>query len=71
MWKKTKTSSRAHNLTLCGQTKLDQADYIFLSAELNYGSLEEVLRNVKRYLCRPSSDGGSHLLWQQHVGQNS
>lgn len=45
--KNPKLAAELHNLTLCGQTKLDQADYVFLSAELNYGSLEEVLRNVK------------------------
>lgn len=40
-------AAELHNLTLCREAELDKADYIFLSSELNYGSLEEVLRNVK------------------------
>lgn len=40
-------SSELHSLTLCQETELDKADYIFLSSELNYGSMEEILKNAK------------------------
>ena len=41
-------AAELHNLTLCGETELNQADYIFLSSELNYSSMEEVLRHAKQ-----------------------
>ena len=40
-------SAELHSLTLCRESELDTADYIFLSSEMNYGSMEQILRNVK------------------------
>lgn len=40
-------SSELHSLTLCHEGNLDEADYVFLSSEMNYGSLEEILKNVR------------------------
>ena len=40
-------SSELHSLTLCREDELKIADYVFLSSEMNYGSLEQILRNVK------------------------
>lgn len=40
-------SSELHSLTLCREDELMIADYVFLSSEMNYGSLEQILRNVK------------------------
>lgn len=40
-------STELHNLTLCRETDLDKADYVFLSSEMNYGSMEQILKNVK------------------------
>lgn len=40
-------SSELHNLTLCKEAALDQADYVFLSSEMNYGSMEQILKNVR------------------------
>lgn len=40
-------SSELHNLTLCKEADLDQADYVFLSSEMNYGSMEQILKNVR------------------------
>lgn len=35
-------------LTLCEKTEFEKADYIFLSSELNYGSITEMMKNCKR-----------------------
>ncbi len=40
-------SADLHSLTLCHETDLDKADYIFLSSEMNYGSMEQILKNIK------------------------
>lgn len=40
-------SADLHSLTLCHEADLDEADYIFLSSEMNYGSMEQILKNVK------------------------
>lgn len=40
-------SAELHSLTLCRESELDQADYVFLSSEMNYGSMEQILKNVK------------------------
>ncbi|RHR28059.1 phosphonate C-P lyase system protein PhnH [Clostridium sp. AF19-22AC] len=40
-------SSELHSLTLCHEGSLDEADYVFLSSEMNYGSMEQILKNVK------------------------
>ena len=45
--KNPRLSSELHNLTLCREADLDQADYVFLSSEMNYGSMEQILKNVK------------------------
>ena len=37
-----------HDLTLCAPAALEEADYLFLSSEMNYGSIKEIFRNVKR-----------------------
>ena len=40
-------SADLHSLTLCHETDLDKADYIFLSSEMNYGSMEQILKHIK------------------------
>lgn len=40
-------SAELHSLTLARETGLCEADYVFLSSELNYGSMEQILKNVK------------------------
>ena len=45
--KNPRLSSELHNLTLCRESDLDRADYVFLSSEMNYGSMEQILKNVK------------------------
>lgn len=46
--KNQELASRLHNFTLCRNGHLGEADYVFLSAEMNYGSMEEILKNVKK-----------------------
>lgn len=46
--KNPRLSEALHNLTLCREGTLEEADYVFLSSEMNYGSMEQVLKNVKR-----------------------
>lgn len=41
-------ASELHDLTLCREGALEEADYIFLSSQMNYGSLEEIMKNVKK-----------------------
>lgn len=45
--KNPRLSAELHNLTLCREAELDHADYVFLSSEMNYGSMEQILKNVK------------------------
>lgn len=45
--KNPRLSSELHSLTLCREDDLDKADYVFLSSEMNYGSMEQILKNVK------------------------
>lgn len=40
-------SAELHSLTLAREAGLCEADYVFLSSELNYGSMEQILKNVK------------------------
>lgn len=46
--KNPKLAAKLHDLTLCRQGELEQADYIFLSSQMNYGSMEEIMRNAKK-----------------------
>ena len=41
-------ASKLHHLTLCQESDLKEADYVFLSSEMNYGSMTEILKNVKK-----------------------
>lgn len=41
-------ASELHDLTLCREGDLEEADYIFLSSQMNYGSLEQIIKNVKK-----------------------
>lgn len=45
--KNPRLSSELHSLTLCREADLDKADYIFLSSEMNYGSMEQILKNIR------------------------
>lgn len=45
--KNTALAKELHSLTLSREAELEEADYIFLSSEMNYGSMEQILRNVK------------------------
>ncbi len=45
--KNPRLAQELHSLTLCREADLDQADYVFLSSEMNYGSMEQILKNVK------------------------
>lgn len=45
--KNRELSMELHNLTLCRESELGRADYVFLSSELNYGSMEQILKNSK------------------------
>lgn len=40
-------SAELHSLTLCHEGSLDEADYVFLSSEMNYGSMEQILKHAK------------------------
>ncbi|MDD3362722.1 MAG: phosphonate C-P lyase system protein PhnH, partial [Hespellia sp.] len=37
-----------HSLTLAHEADLCDADYVFLSTEMNYGSMSQILKNVKQ-----------------------
>ncbi|MDD2979736.1 MAG: phosphonate C-P lyase system protein PhnH [Hespellia sp.] len=41
-------SSELHSLTLAHESDLCEADYVFLSSEMNYGSMSQILKNVKQ-----------------------
>lgn len=45
--KNPRLADELHDLTLCREADLDKADYVFLSSEMNYGSMEQILKNVK------------------------
>lgn len=45
--KNPRLSAELHNLTLSREAELGEADYIFLSSEMNYGSMDQILKNVQ------------------------
>lgn len=56
-----------HNLTLCRQTELDRADYIFLSCEMNYGSVKQILKNVKCGTYTDPHDSATVIFFCEHL----
>lgn len=46
--KNPRLAAELHDLTLCREGELEQADYIFLSSQMNYGSMEEIMKNAKK-----------------------
>lgn len=46
--KNPRLATELHDLTLCREGELEQADYVFLSSQMNYGSMEEIMKNVKK-----------------------
>lgn len=45
--KNRKLAEALHSLTLSRESMLEEADFVFLSSEMNMGSLEQVMRRVK------------------------
>lgn len=46
--KNPKLEQQMHHLTLCRPVKYCYADYIFLSSEMNYGSIREMMKHCKK-----------------------
>lgn len=46
--KNPRLSQELHSLTLSRPGSLTDADYVFLSSEMNYGTLEQILKKVKK-----------------------
>lgn len=66
--KNPKLSAEMRSLTLCQETDLDKADYIFLSSELNYGSMEEILKNAKHGSYADPQQSATIILLCQSIG---
>lgn len=45
--KNRQLAEELHSLTLSRESALEEADFVFLSSEMNMGSLEQVMRRVK------------------------
>ena len=56
-------AAELHSLTLSREADLDRADYLFLSSEMNYGSMEELLRTVKHGTYADPQDSATILLF--------
>lgn len=46
--KNPRLAEMIHDLTLSCESSLEEADYVFLSSEMNYASIQEILKNAKR-----------------------
>ena len=60
-------ASELHDLTLCRSGSLEDADYVFLSSELNYGSLEQILRNVKKGTYKDPQDSATVVIFCRDI----
>lgn len=56
-----------HNLTLCRSGQLTEADYVFLSSEMNYGAIEQILKNVKKGTFQDPQDSATMILLCQNL----
>lgn len=64
-------ASKLHNLTLCQEGDLREADYVFLSSEMNYGSMTEILKNVKKgSFADPQDSATIFILCQEIEGKS-
>ena len=62
-------SQELHNLTLSRPGKLSEADYVFLSSEMNYATLREILKNVKKgSYADPQQSATIVILCQELIG---
>lgn len=65
--KNPKLSAELHNLTLCHPGALEEADYIFLSSEMNYASMKEILKHVKKGTYADPHDSATILILCQEL----
>lgn len=59
------------DLTMAKDGDLREADYIFLSSEMNYGSMEEILRNVKKGTYEDPQDSATMVILCQELNGKS
>lgn len=69
--KNPKLSSELHDLTLCKAGELEEADYIFLSSQMNYGSLEEIMKNVKKGTYADPQDSATLVILCDEIEGNA
>lgn len=65
--KNPRLSAELHNLTLCHPGALGDADYVFLSSEMNYASMKEILKNVKWGTYADPQDSATVLILCQEL----
>lgn len=56
-----------HSLTLCHEGTLEAADFIFLSSEMNLGSLEQVMTRCKRGTYADPQDSATLLIFAVNI----
>lgn len=66
--KNPELAAELHSLTLAREAGLCDADYIFLSSEMNYGSMEQILKNVKHGTYADPQQSATILLLCHSIG---
>lgn len=61
--KNPRLAEALHSLTLCRESALEEADFVFLSSEMNFGSLEQVFRHVKHGTYADPHDSATIVLF--------
>lgn len=68
--KNPRLAAELHDLTLCREGELEQADYIFLSSQMNYGSMEEIMKNAKKGTYKDPQDSATILILCDEIKGN-
>lgn len=68
--KNPRLAAELHDLTLCKEGALEQADYIFLSSQMNYGSMEEIMKNAKKGTYKDPQDSAAILILCDEIRGN-
>lgn len=69
--KNPRLAAELHDLTLCREGELEQADYIFLSSQMNYGSMEEIMKNAKKGTYKDPQDSATILILCDEIKGNA
>lgn len=69
--KNPKLELQMHHLTLCRPVKYCNADYIFLSSEMNYGSIREMMKNCKKGTYADPQQSATFIVLCDHFNEET